>query len=47
MVELQANIDNIRAAWRWAVTHGDSDLLALAWPALRNYYHVRSHYQEG
>ncbi|MFN8495020.1 MAG: tetratricopeptide repeat protein [Caldilineaceae bacterium] len=47
LAELQSNIDNIRTAWRWAVANADSDLLTTAWPALRSYYHVRSHYQEG
>jgi predicted ATPase len=46
LAELQTNIDNIRTAWRWAVTHADSDLLAAAWLGLRNYYHVGSQYQE-
>ena len=45
--ELQTNLDNIRVAWRWAVTTGDRDLLTAAWPRLRSYYHARSHYQEG
>jgi predicted ATPase len=47
LAEFQANIDNIRAAWRWAVTNADRDLLIAAWLGLRSYYHVRSHYQEG
>jgi len=59
VAEIEAAIDNIRAAWRWAVQnravqnqavtkdHSLPDRLAESWPGLRNFYHVRSRYQEG
>ncbi|MDQ3249141.1 MAG: tetratricopeptide repeat protein, partial [Chloroflexota bacterium] len=47
LAELQTNIDNIRAAWRWAVSSDSVALLRQAWFGLRTFYHVRCLFQEG
>lgn len=46
VAEISAAIDNIRAAWHWALTHGAAELLSLSWVGLRNFYHVRGLYHE-
>jgi predicted ATPase/transcriptional regulator with XRE-family HTH domain len=47
VTEVQGVLDNIRAAWHWAVSHGSVDAIDQAWAGLRAFYHVRSLYQEG
>jgi DNA-binding winged helix-turn-helix (wHTH) protein/predicted ATPase len=45
--EIQANIDNIRLAWRWAVAHQQIDLLRRAIRALSLFADLRGHFQDG
>lgn len=40
-------IDQIRAAWRWAVEHSDHALLAVASDSLFHFYDMRSWFREG
>lgn len=40
-------IDNVVAAWRWAVVHNDLDAIEPAIDALYTFYQVRSRFQEG
>ena len=47
VAEIDATLDNVRAAWQWAVMQGELELIAEAWLALRHFYHVRGLYQEG
>lgn len=47
LMEIQEALDNIRAAWRWAVVHGNRAGLTQAWFGLRTFYHVRTYYLEG
>lgn len=47
VAEILAVIDNVRAAWHWAVHQKQEELLEQAWPALRTFYHVRSLFLEG
>lgn len=42
-----ANLDNIRAAWRWAVARGHIDLLSGAIRALSLYCDLRGQFQDG
>ncbi|MEZ4712463.1 MAG: BTAD domain-containing putative transcriptional regulator [Caldilineaceae bacterium] len=48
---MQPRMDNVRAAWRWAMEAAELTalpvLLMPAWLGLRNYYHVRNLFQEG
>ena len=48
---MQPRMDNVRAAWRWAIEAAELTalpaLLMPAWLGLRNYYHVRNLFQEG
>jgi tetratricopeptide (TPR) repeat protein len=43
----QADIDNIRSAWAWAVEHRDVSILARACSGLHQLYEMRSWYQDG
>lgn len=45
--EMQAEFDNIRAAWEWAVQERSISTLTQAIAGLQAFYHVRSLYQEG
>ncbi len=44
---IHAEIDNIRAAWQWAVGARQIEILEQALDNLYNFYQVRSRYQEG
>jgi predicted ATPase len=45
--EIHGEIDNIRAAWRWAAERGDTSGLVAAGGALFHFYEMRSWFQEG
>jgi tetratricopeptide (TPR) repeat protein len=45
--EIQANIDNIRLAWRWAVAQRQIDLLRRAIRSLSLFVDLRGHFQDG
>ncbi|MCP4769074.1 MAG: helix-turn-helix transcriptional regulator [Gammaproteobacteria bacterium] len=45
--EIQADIDNIRLAWRWAVAHQQIDLLRPSIRALSLFADLRGHFQDG
>ncbi len=45
--EIEAEIDNIRLAWRWAADHSQTALLDGALDSLWFFYDTRSWYQEG
>jgi predicted ATPase/transcriptional regulator with XRE-family HTH domain len=45
--ELHREIDNLRAAWRWAAAHGATQALAAAGKSLFHIYEMRSWFQEG
>jgi predicted ATPase/transcriptional regulator with XRE-family HTH domain len=47
MAELNAEIDNIRAAWKWAATHGQLDELERAAEVLQWLHEFRGWFQEG
>lgn len=47
MAEIEADAENIRAAWQWAVDHHSLDLLAQSAHALGYFYAWRGRYQEG
>lgn len=40
-------LDNIRAAWRWAVAHAQGEAIARAFPALARFYEVMNLADEG
>lgn len=44
---VDATLDNVRAAWQWAVDAFEVELITPAWLALRHFFHVRNLYQEG
>jgi predicted ATPase/DNA-binding CsgD family transcriptional regulator len=44
---IDAEIEHIRAAWRWAVAHGERALLDRATDSLFHFYDMRSCFQEG
>jgi predicted ATPase/transcriptional regulator with XRE-family HTH domain len=46
LAEISAAVDNIRAAWGWAVAQKADELLSLSWIGLRHFYHVRGLYHE-
>lgn len=46
MDEIDAALDNILVAWQWAIIHQAVALLAEAWLALRDFYHVRGLYHQ-
>lgn len=45
--EVDAEFDNIRAAWRWAVVHREVELLAKALEGLRAFITLKGWWQEG
>jgi predicted ATPase/transcriptional regulator with XRE-family HTH domain len=47
VAELSTEIDNIRAAWRWAAAHGPLDELERAAEVLHWFYEFRGWFQEG
>jgi predicted ATPase/transcriptional regulator with XRE-family HTH domain len=47
MDEIQAEIENVRMAWNWAVSQGRSEAIDRALDSLNLFYWRRSHYQEG
>ncbi|HEU5103456.1 MAG TPA: tetratricopeptide repeat protein [Roseiflexaceae bacterium] len=47
VAELSAEIDNIRAAWKWAAAHGPLDDLERAAEVLHWFYEFRGWFQEG
>jgi predicted ATPase/DNA-binding SARP family transcriptional activator len=44
--EMEADIDNLRAAWDWAVEQGQAERLDRAMEALENFYWHRGRYRE-
>jgi predicted ATPase/DNA-binding SARP family transcriptional activator len=47
MVEIGAEIDNLRLAWQWAVNHADFDSIRPALDALWMYFDQRGEFREG
>ncbi|MCA9938247.1 MAG: tetratricopeptide repeat protein [Anaerolineales bacterium] len=47
VAHIQADLDNVRAAWRWAVSQQATDLLAAALANLTGFYVFKGLYQEG
>ena len=47
LLEIRADLDNIRVAWLWAVAHGDADALQKGSESLGLYYQFLGGYQEG
>jgi tetratricopeptide (TPR) repeat protein len=45
--EIQAEIENVRVAWNWAVSQGRVEAIDRALDSLNLFYWRRSHYQEG
>lgn len=43
---LNADLENLRVAWQWALEHGDSTALAQALPGLAPYYELAGMHQE-
>jgi predicted ATPase/DNA-binding SARP family transcriptional activator len=47
LVEIGVEIENVRAAWDWAVVHGDTENINRCLDSLAEFYHVRAWYQQG
>ena len=47
LLETEAEIDNIRIAWKWAAAQGDVSCLGAALTSLFHFYDIRSWFQEG
>lgn len=47
LAEMEADIENIRAAWHWAVTQGEVSQVAATLEGLFHFYDIRSWFQEG
>ncbi|MBE7555297.1 MAG: tetratricopeptide repeat protein [Anaerolineales bacterium] len=47
LAEINIEIENVRAAWRWAVAHGDLATIEPALESLFHFYDIRSWFQEG
>lgn len=47
VLEIEAEIDNVRAAWRWAVGQANVKAIGQAVDPLYLFYQFRSHYREG
>jgi len=47
LVEIRTERENARAAWNWAVAHGQTERLEQALESLGNFYEWRGRYQEG
>jgi serine/threonine protein kinase/DNA-binding CsgD family transcriptional regulator/tetratricopeptide (TPR) repeat protein len=45
--ELEGDLENIRAAWRWAIEHGKVEAIQRSVHTLHNLYQFRSRYLEG
>ncbi len=45
--EIAAEIDNVRAGWRWAVQHDRASEIDRFMPGLTMFYEIRSFFQEG
>jgi predicted ATPase len=45
--EIKTEHENVRAAWNWAVAHGQSERLEQAMEGLATFYQWRGRYQEG
>jgi tetratricopeptide (TPR) repeat protein len=45
--EILAEMENVRAAWRWAAAHGDLEVLGEAQDGLCKFYQRQSWFQEG
>ncbi len=44
---IEADIANVRAAWRWAARHGKASLISQTLPSLSQFYLLAGPYQEG
>ena len=44
--EIEADLDNVRASWRWAVTQGKAHEIAQSLDTLGRFYQMRSRFQE-
>jgi len=47
LAEIEAEIDNVRAAWGWALSQGRTEDIDRSLGSLAEFYHVRAWYQEG
>lgn len=47
LAEINTEIENVRAGWRWAVAHGDLTAIEPALESLFHFYDIRSWFQEG
>ena len=47
LAEIWEEIENIRAAWRWAVLQEDVDAIRPVIDVFYNFHQIRSHFQEG
>jgi len=47
LAAIEAEIDNIRVAWHWAIAHGKTRHIEQALERLFLYYYIRSWFQEG
>lgn len=47
LAEIRSEIENVRAAWNWAVAHGKTASLEQALDSLFHFYDMRSWFQEG
>jgi DNA-binding SARP family transcriptional activator/predicted ATPase len=47
LAEIEADIENVRVAWRWAVEHDKTPQIAAALGGLFHFYDMRSWFQEG
>ncbi|HEX6387737.1 MAG TPA: tetratricopeptide repeat protein, partial [Anaerolineae bacterium] len=47
LAEIEADVENVRVAWRWAVEQGDVPQIASTLEALFHFYDMRSWFQEG
>ena len=45
--EIEADMDNVRAAWVWAVDHGREEALGRVLPSLETIYAMQGRFQEG
>ncbi len=45
--EIGAEIENVRAAWQWAITHGKEDAIGKALTSLYSFYDLQSWFKEG
>jgi predicted ATPase/DNA-binding SARP family transcriptional activator len=47
LAEIEAEIDNVRAAWGWAIAQGRIEDIDRALESLAEFYHIRAWFQEG